>query len=96
LGALGFEPRTSALSGLRSNQLSYAPGIISDLGIRIPELTDRLNDFPAVPPVQSEIRNPKSEMPSIANSPAGFPQPGCGVFIFCRVTRELSSVSGNT
>ncbi len=26
LGALGFEPRTSALSGLRSNQLSYAPG----------------------------------------------------------------------
>jgi hypothetical protein len=26
VGALGFEPRTSALSGLRSNQLSYAPG----------------------------------------------------------------------
>jgi hypothetical protein len=25
MGALGFEPRTSALSGLRSNQLSYAP-----------------------------------------------------------------------
>ncbi len=25
LGARGFEPRTSALSGLRSNQLSYAP-----------------------------------------------------------------------
>jgi hypothetical protein len=26
LGALGFEPRTSALSELRSSQLSYAPG----------------------------------------------------------------------
>jgi hypothetical protein len=26
VGALGFEPRTSALSGLRSSQLSYAPG----------------------------------------------------------------------
>lgn len=25
MGALGFEPRTSALSGRRSNQLSYAP-----------------------------------------------------------------------
>ena len=29
VGALGFEPRTSALSGLRSNQLSYAPAIQS-------------------------------------------------------------------
>src|SRR5262245_609521 len=26
MGALGFEPRTSALSELRSSQLSYAPG----------------------------------------------------------------------
>jgi hypothetical protein len=69
------------------------PGIISDFGIRIPELTD-----PGTicrPSRQSEIRNPESEMPSIANSPAGFPQPGCGVFIFCRVNAELSSVAGN-
>ena len=26
VGVLGFEPRTSSLSGTRSNQLSYTPG----------------------------------------------------------------------
>ena len=28
VGVLGVEPRTSSLSGTRSNQLSYTPGIL--------------------------------------------------------------------
>ena len=37
VGARGLEPRTSALSGLRSNQLSYAPGVYRQrMGFCIP------------------------------------------------------------
>lgn len=32
MGVLGFEPRTSALSELRSNQLSYTPDVCSQPG----------------------------------------------------------------
>ena len=42
VGVLGFEPRTSSLSGTRSNQLSYTPGfpqkltLLSATGLGIP------------------------------------------------------------
>ena len=42
MGVLGFEPRTSSLSGTRSNQLSYTPGfpqkltLLSATGLGIP------------------------------------------------------------
>jgi hypothetical protein len=38
LGARGFEPRTSALSELRSNQLSYAPLASQSNAVKLPSI----------------------------------------------------------
>ena len=43
VGVLGFEPRTSSLSGTRSNQLSYTPDI--PLKMALPSLTELGSPF---------------------------------------------------
>ena len=43
VGLGGFEPPTSPLSGVRSNQLSYRPGVLN-APCRTGESTDRSND----------------------------------------------------
>ena len=43
VGVLGFEPRTSSLSGTRSNQLSYTPDI--PLKMALPSLTELWSPF---------------------------------------------------
>ena len=45
VGVLGFEPRTSSLSGTRSNQLSYTPGFPQKVASRRPRASGPLHTF---------------------------------------------------
>ena len=45
VGVLGFEPRTSSLSGTRSNQLSYTPGFPQKVASRRPRASGPLRTF---------------------------------------------------
>ena len=51
VGVLGFEPRTSSLSGTRSNQLSYTPDSPKN----------------PVPPVMTDRRHRASEKPAASS-----------------------------
>ena len=56
VGLGGFEPPTSPLSGVRSNQLSYRPGSVQNNSLkkRIPQILNRVterksNEGPGLP-----------------------------------------------
>ena len=82
MGARGFEPRTSALSELRSNQLSYAP------------LASRF-DAVRSPPVQPRIRL-TSQLSTAPQSTSPNPRSGRGSMILAAGVPSVQSQRCNS